>query len=112
MISYLTDAILVLALAATAWRTGVLYRELRLLRSENSEFRRTLEASEASINRAAHAVVMLKSEGVRTIGGLEERIAQARAEGERLDYAIRVADLRFALAEEAEACARRAELAA
>ena len=77
MISLPIDLVLVAALAVTSWRTGRMYRELRRLRSEDSAFRALLGESDAALNRAAHAVITLKSEGVRTLAALEQRISEA-----------------------------------
>ncbi len=102
MISLLTDVVLVAALVFTSWRTGVMYRELRKLRGENSVFRQTLASADSAINKAALAVVTLKSDGLATICALEERTIEARRQADRLDHAIRAADLRFALVEHEE----------
>lgn len=101
MTSWLIDIVLLSALAFTAWRTGVMVVQLRELRAENSSFRQMLKDADAAIDRAAYAVVSLKSEGVRTLGALEEKTEEARRQAERLEYAIRASDLRFALSEHA-----------
>ncbi len=88
MTSWLIDAILVGALIVTSWRTGSMYKELKHLRSESSGFRQALEDADASINRAANAVVLMKSEGVRTLRALEERAAEAQELVERLDVLL------------------------
>ncbi|WP_416355085.1 hypothetical protein ACLNGM_11905 [Aureimonas phyllosphaerae] len=88
MTSWLIDAILVAALLVTSWRTGSMYKELKRLRSEETGFRQALEDADASINRAANAVVLLKSEGVRTLRALEERAAEAQELVERLDILL------------------------
>ena len=88
MTSWLIDAVLVSALAFTSWRTGAMYRELRKLRSDESSLRAVLQEADASINRAAHAVILLKSEGVRTLQALEERTGEARELGERLEILL------------------------
>jgi len=49
-----------------------MYRELRKLRSDESSLRAVLQDADASINRAAHAVILLKSEGVRTLQALAD----------------------------------------
>jgi len=85
MTSWLIDLVLIAALLVTSWRVGGMYRELHRLRSAEAGFKTALEEADASINRAAHAVVLLKSEGVRTLRALEERIAEANELGERLD---------------------------
>lgn len=103
MTSYLIDFVLVAALAYTSWRTGAMYRELRRMRLEREQFEALLKASDQSINQAAQAVVALKSEGVRTLRALEDRTQDAREQTERLTFAIRAADLRFALADAVEA---------
>ncbi|WP_061932104.1 hypothetical protein [Aureimonas sp. AU22] len=88
MTSWLIDAVLVGALLVTSWRTGSMYKELKRLRSEENGFRQALEDADASINRAANAVVLLKSEGVRTLRALEERAAEAQELADRLDVLI------------------------
>ncbi|MBB3935582.1 hypothetical protein [Aureimonas phyllosphaerae] len=88
MTSWLIDAVLVAALLVTSWRTGLMYKELKRLRSEETGFRQALEDADASINRAANAVVLLKSEGVRTLRALEERAAEAQELVERLDILL------------------------
>ncbi len=88
MTSWLIDAVLVGALLVTSWRTGSMYKELKRLRSEESTFRQALEDADASINRAANAVVLLKSEGVRTLRALEERATEAQDLVERLDVLL------------------------
>lgn len=102
MTSYLIDAVLIAALVFTSWRTGGMLRELRRLRSEESSFRTVLRESDAVINRAAHAVVMLKSEGIRTLQALEQRCEEARGLSGRLDGAIADAELRLALTRDAD----------
>jgi hypothetical protein len=103
MTSWLIDLVLLAALGFTAWRTSVMVGELRRLRGENSSFRQMLVEADSAIDRAAHAVVSFKSEGMRTLRDLEKTTEEARRQAERLDYAIRSADLRFALAERSEA---------
>ncbi|WP_055846889.1 hypothetical protein [Aurantimonas sp. Leaf443] len=78
MTSYVIDFILIAALVVVGWRTGAMYRELRALRQESSSFARALKASDLSINKAAHAVVMLRSEGVDTLRALEKATGEAR----------------------------------
>ena len=99
MISYLIDAVLVSALVFTSWRTGAMLRALRRLRSEDSRFGKALQDSDAALSRAAHAVVMLKHDGVATIRALDERIAEARRLAEWLDAAADDAAFRLAPAE-------------
>lgn len=108
MTSWLIDFVLLSALAFTAWRTGTMVMQLRQLRAENSSFRQMLADADASIDRAAHAVVSFKGEGMRTLKALEERTGEARRQAERLEQAIRASDLRFALSEHAT---RRSEAA-
>ncbi|WP_279482641.1 hypothetical protein [Aureimonas sp. SK2] len=88
MTSWLIDAVLIGALIVTSWRTGSMYKELKRLRSEETGFWQALEDADASINRAANAVVLLKSEGVRTLRALEERAAEAHELAERLDILL------------------------
>ncbi len=88
MTSWLIDAVLVAALLVTSWRTGAMYRELKRLRTEEGGLAAALAEAEAAINRAAHAVVLLKSEGVRTLRALEERSAEAGELAERLEILI------------------------
>ena len=99
MTSFLTDMVLIVALIITSWRTGFMYKELRRLRSAQSAFGKSLEESDAAINRAAHAVIVLKSEGVRTLAALESRVHEAGEAIERLDHLLRRAELADALAE-------------
>jgi hypothetical protein len=98
MISWLIDGTLVAALVVTSWRTGRMVQELRRLRSEEASFGQALRDSDAAINRAAHAVVMLKSEGTRTLAALGERIEEARRLVEALEDAARNAALELDLA--------------
>ena len=88
MTSWLIDIILVAALGFTSWRTGAMYRELKRLRTDESALRAALEDADASINKAANAVVLLKSEGLRTLRELEERTTEARDLAERLDVIL------------------------
>ncbi|KQT66270.1 MULTISPECIES: hypothetical protein [unclassified Aureimonas] len=98
MISWLIDGVLLSALVVTSWRTGRMVQELRRLRSEEASFGKALAESDLAINRAAHAVVMLKSEGTRTLAALEERIAEARLLAGRLEDAASLAALQLELA--------------
>lgn len=98
MISSLTDWILLGALAFTGWRTTVMYRELRKLRTGETELAKALRDADASINRAAHAVVMLRSEGIEIIAALDERISAAREIACELENEIRVADRKLSVA--------------
>lgn len=91
MISWLIDGVLLSALVVTSWRTGRMVQELRRLRSEEAGFGKALADSDVAINRAAHAVVMLKSEGTKTLCDLEARIAEARLLVDRLEDAARTA---------------------
>lgn len=91
MISWLIDGVLLSALVVTSWRTGRMVQELRRLRSEEAGFGKALADSNGAINQAAHAVVMLKSEGTQTLAALEKRIAEARLLAERLEDAARTA---------------------
>lgn len=103
MTSFLIDALLVAALAFTSWRTSLMHRELRRLRSERASFEALLEASDVAITRAASAVVDLRSNGIAALRELEDRTEEARAQTERLTFAIRAADLRFALQDASDA---------
>jgi hypothetical protein len=98
MISWLIDGTIVAALVVTSWRTGRMVQELRRLRSEEATFGQALRDSDAAINRAAHAVVMLKSEGTRTLAALGERIEEGRRLVEELEDAARIAALELELA--------------
>ena len=103
MISWLIDGVLVAALAFTSWQTGGMYRELRRLRSEGSNFATSLKDSDVAINRAAHAVVMLRGEGIETLRALEQATADARALVERLEDAVHLTELRLSVANDGEA---------
>lgn len=103
MISYLIDGVLIAALGFTSWRTGGMYRELRRLRSEGANFAVSLEQSDAAINRAAHAVVMLRGEGVDTLRALEEASREARALADRLEDAVHLAEIRLSVANDGAA---------
>lgn len=102
MTSYLIDLVLFTALVLTSWRTGSMYRELRRLRSEEASFQKGLKECDAAINRAAHAVVMLKSEGVATLQALETAISEARTLCEQLDDAVHMAEMRLSVANDAD----------
>ena len=103
MISYLIDGVLIAALGFTSWRTGGMFRELRRLRSEGANFAVSLEQSDAAINRAAHAVVMLRGEGVDTLRALEEASREARALADRLEDAVHLAEIRLSVANDGSA---------
>ncbi|GGE23858.1 hypothetical protein GCM10011390_49050 [Aureimonas endophytica] len=115
MISSLIDCVLLGALAFTGWRTTTMCRELRQLRRGETELSTALKEADASINRAAHAVVMLRSEGIEILAALDERIAAAREIAGDLEDRINVADRRLAVANDVAAPApapARAEAAA
>ena len=103
MISWLIDGTLIAALAFTSWRTGGMYRELRRLRSEDANFATSLKESDAAINRAAHAVVMLRGEGVDTLRMLEKASREARELAERLEDAVHLAEVRLSAANDSSA---------
>lgn len=103
MISWLIDGTLVAALAFTSWRTGGMYRELRRLRSEGANFATSLKDSDVAINRAAHAVVMLRGEGVDTLRALEQATLEARELAERLEDAMHMAQVRLSVANDGAA---------
>ena len=103
MISWLIDGVLVAALAFTSWQTGGMYRELRRLRSEGSNFATSLKDSDVAINRAAHAVVMLRGEGVDTLRALERASSEARELSERLEDAVHMAEIRLSVANDGAA---------
>lgn len=92
MTSYLIEFVLLAALVFTAWRTGTMYRELRRLRDGERGLGEALAAADQSINKAAHAVVVLKHEGVQTLRALEARNEEARALAERLADLVERAD--------------------
>ena len=98
MTSWLIDLLLLGALAFTAWRCGAMVRELRRLRAESSSFRRMLAESDAAIRNAADAIAAFKGDGLRAALALQEAVAEAKAESERLDHAVRSAELRMTLA--------------
>ncbi len=98
MTSWLIDILLLGALAFTAWRCGAMVRELRRLRAESSGFRRMLAESDAAIERAARAIAAFRGEGMQTVEALQEAVAAGRAQTERLDHAIRTAELQLTLA--------------
>ena len=98
MTSYLIDFVLISALVFTSWRVGMMVRELRRLRSEESSFHQSLKDADAAINRAANAVVMLRSEGVTTLHALQAAIDDARELTEILDDSVRVAETRLSVA--------------
>ncbi|KAB0676528.1 hypothetical protein [Aureimonas leprariae] len=106
MISSLIDALLFGALAFTGWKATAMARELRRLRTGETALSKALADADASINRAAHAVVMLRSEGIDTIRALDERIAEAREVVTELEDRIRVADRRLSAANDPAAGAR------
>jgi hypothetical protein len=80
-----------------------MYRELRRLRSEGSNFATSLRDSELAINRAAHAVVMLRGEGIDILRALETEASEARALAERLEDAVRMAEIRLSVANDGAA---------
>ncbi|MEN3793958.1 hypothetical protein [Fulvimarina sp. MAC3] len=87
MTSYLIDLLLMVALVVTALRSGRMYRELKSLRESERGLAAALEQSEASLNKAAEAVIALKYEGISTLKALEaERVLAENA-------AARLADL-------------------
>lgn len=98
MTSWLIDLLLLSALAFTAWRCGAMVRELRKLRAESSGFRRMLAESDAAIDRAARAIAAFRGEGMQTVQALQDAVAAGRTQTERLDYAIRSAELHLTLA--------------
>src|SRR3954464_2446766 len=98
MTSYLIDFVLITALVFTSWRVGTMYRELRRLRSEESSFHQAVKDADAAINRAANAVVMLRSEGSTTLQALQAAIDDARELAETLDAGVRVAETRLSVA--------------
>lgn len=106
MTSYLIDLVLFTALVITSLKTGRMVIELKRLRSEESIFQQALRDAEEAINRAAHEVVMLRSEGVATAMALDAAIRQARALSEDLDDAMRMADMRLSVANDADRALR------
>jgi hypothetical protein len=103
MISSLTDWILLGALGVTCWRTVVMARELRRLRAGETVLAKALKDADEAINRAAHAVLLLRDESVETLRGLEARIVEARAVAGELDDWIRVADRKLSVANDGAA---------
>jgi hypothetical protein len=101
MISSLIDCILLGALAFTGWRTTVMARELRRLRGGETPLSAALRDADVSINKAAHAVVMLRSDGIDTLRALEARIEEARAVCDELADGIRTADRQLDAANDA-----------
>ncbi|MBC8130934.1 MAG: hypothetical protein H7Y08_11520 [Rhizobiaceae bacterium] len=101
MTSYLIELVLFTALVITSLKTGRMVLELRRLRTEEASFRQSLVDAEAAINRAAHEVVMLRSEGIATIAALDAAIREGRALAERLDDAVRMAEIRQSVANDA-----------
>ncbi|MER0236755.1 hypothetical protein [Fulvimarina sp. MAC8] len=90
MTSYLIDLVLMVALVVTALRSGRMYKELKSLRESEHGLAAALEQSEASLNKAAEAVIALKYEGISTLQALEaERLRAAEASARLADLVDR-----------------------
>ncbi|SJZ81516.1 hypothetical protein [Consotaella salsifontis] len=85
MISSLVDVTLLGALLFTSWRTATMYRELKRVRQAGSDLEEALKAADRTINGAAHTVVTLKHEGLKTLKTLEARCAEAEGAAARLE---------------------------
>ncbi len=96
MTSYLIDFLLMVALVVTALRCGRMYRELKTLRESESGLVAALAQSEASLNKAAEAVIALKYEGVSTLKSLEAERAKASEVGARLADLVKRAEFHTA----------------
>ncbi|EAU40834.1 hypothetical protein FP2506_18139 [Fulvimarina pelagi HTCC2506] len=92
MASYLIDLVLMVALVVTALRSGRMYNELKSLRESERGLAAALEQSEASLNKAAEAVIALKYEGVSTLRALEAERLKAAEAGVRLADLVQRAD--------------------
>ncbi|MBP0615731.1 hypothetical protein [Jiella mangrovi] len=90
MTSYLIDLLLVVALVVTALRCGRMHTELRELRQ--TDLAQALIDTEASLNRAAGALVAARHEGVDAVRALERQLADAHEVSERLAELVGRAD--------------------
>ncbi len=108
MISYLIDAVLLVALAATSVQVGLMYREIRKLRRHDGEYREILGATSEALADVEAAVRDLNAHGAQVVMALGSRIEQAQAMIGELEERARVARGAFA---HAEATAQRPFLA-
>ncbi|MDY8108919.1 hypothetical protein U0C82_07145 [Fulvimarina sp. 2208YS6-2-32] len=92
MTSYLIDLLLLAALVVTALRSGRMYKELRALRDAESGLLTALALSEASLNKAAEAVIALKYDGLSTLKALEAERANATLAAALLSDLVKRAD--------------------
>lgn len=92
MTSYLIDLVLLVALVVTSLRSGRMYKELKSLRESEHGLAAALEQSEASLNKAAEAVIALKYDGISTLKALEAERALAAEASVRLADLVKRAD--------------------
>lgn len=85
MISYLFDAVLLLALIATSVMVATMYRQLRRLRAHDGEYRRILRETGAALDSIDGAVRDINAHGSQIILTLGERIEEAEAMVARLE---------------------------
>ncbi|MGE4245274.1 MAG: hypothetical protein AB7E66_04675 [Parvibaculaceae bacterium] len=88
MISYLFDAVLLLALIATSVQVAIMYRQLRRLRAHDGEYRRILRETSAALDSIDGAVRDINAHGSQIILTLGERIEDAEALVARLEVGL------------------------
>jgi hypothetical protein len=85
MISYLIDGVLLVALAVTGWRVGLMYRELRRLRGHHREYQRVFDDTGMAVEVIETAVRDINAHGAQILLALGERIDEAYRAVDEID---------------------------
>jgi hypothetical protein len=88
MISYLFEAVLLLALVATSVQVAIMYRQLRRLRAYDGDYRRILRDTGAALESIDGAVRDINAHGSQIILTLGERIEEAETLIARMEAAM------------------------
>lgn len=79
MTSYLVDAVLLIALLATSWRVGLVYRELKRLRSLQGQYQSAIDASVQALEKVRGAIEALRLEaGAKLVDEMPSKPAAPR----------------------------------
>ncbi len=92
MISYIADAVLLLALVLTSIRVATMHRELRRLRGYQAEYVEVFNQTTRAVDNIDSAVRHIGREGRDVLERLEAAMAKARALSKRLEDMARAAD--------------------
>jgi hypothetical protein len=102
VISYLVDIVLLVALAATAIRVGAMHRELRRLRTYQTQYVQVFGETSRAADNIGDALRQIGGEGSEALRRLETAIGKATDLAKKLENFARAAERRPAASEQDE----------